>query len=95
MKDPQFLVAETAVLTGCCTAARLMFECKNHYSHEYFNVVDYIMEKSRLTLPNVDGFVRMIKVQNLTIDKPWKDIFLHYARTENTYTKSKLMGIGG
>jgi hypothetical protein len=52
-----------------------MFECKNHYSHEYFNVVDYIMEKSRLTLPNVDGFVKMIKVPNLTIDKPWKDIF--------------------
>ena len=95
MKDPQFLMAEAAVLTGCCTASRLLFECRRHYSHEYFAVIDYIMEQSRLTVPSVDGFVKMIKVEALIIDHSWKDTFQRYASTENTYTKSKTMKIGG
>jgi hypothetical protein len=95
MKDPQFLMAETAVLTGCCTVTRLLFECKKHYSHEYFALIDYIMEQSRLTAPSVGGFVKMIKVEVLIIDYSWKYTFQRYASTENTYNKSKTMKIGG
>jgi hypothetical protein len=95
MKDPQFLMAETAVLTGCCTVSRLLFECRRQYSHEYFTLIDYIMEQSRLTAPSVDGFVKMIKIEALLIDRPWKETFQRYASTENTYTKSKTIKIGG
>jgi hypothetical protein len=87
-------MAETAVLTGCCTASRLLFECRTHYSHEYFTLIEYIMEQSRLTVPSVDGFVKMIKVEALIIDQPWKNIFQRYASTENTYNKSKTIKIG-
>jgi hypothetical protein len=57
VKDAQLLVADVAALKGCCTVARLLFECKSHYSHAYFNLVDYIMENAPLTVPNVKGFV--------------------------------------
>jgi hypothetical protein len=29
------------------------------------------------------------------IDKPWKELFQRYARSENTYGKSKVIKIGG
>ena len=56
VKDPQLLVADVAALKGCCTVSRLLFECQQHYSHEYFDMVDYVMENSPLTIPNVQGF---------------------------------------
>ena len=37
----------------------------------------------------------MIKIEALVIDRPWKDTFQRYASTENTYTKSKTIKIGG
>jgi hypothetical protein len=94
LKDPELLMGERAVLTGCCTPLRLLFECKFHYSHDYFAFIDYVVE-SKLAGPSVDGFVKMIKVKAILIDQPWKNMFQRYASTENTYTKSKTMRIGG
>lgn len=37
----------------------------------------------------------MIKVEALVIDRHWEDTFQRYASTENTYTKSKTIKIGG
>jgi hypothetical protein len=71
VKDPQLLVADVAAIKGCCTTARLLFECQDHYSHEYFDFVDYVMENSMLTNPSVSGFVQMIKMKAIIIDKHW------------------------
>jgi hypothetical protein len=61
LKDPELLMGEKAVLTGCCTSLRLLFECKTYYSHEYFALVDYVIG-SKLAGPSVDGFVKMLKL---------------------------------
>ena len=74
LKDPELLMGESAVLTGCCTSLRLLFECKAHYSHEYFTLVDYVIG-SKLAGPSVDGFVQMIKINTVEIDKPWISLF--------------------
>ena len=87
VKDPQLLVAEVAALKGCCTVARLLFECVSQYSHMYFDLVDYIMENSSLTIPNVQGFVQMIKLPNVFIDTPWIKTFEKYAGIENVNHK--------
>jgi hypothetical protein len=57
-------MGEKAVLTGCCTSLRLLFECKTHYSHEYFALVDYVIG-SKLAGPSVDGFVKMLKLNTV------------------------------
>jgi hypothetical protein len=93
LKEPELLMGERAVLTGCCTSLRLLFECKVHYSHEYFALIDYVVE-SKLAGPSVDGFVKMIKIQAIMIDKPWIELFQHYASIENTYSKHKTLKIG-
>jgi len=87
VKDPQLLVADIAALKGCCTVARLLFECQPHYSHLYFDLVDYVMENAPLTIPNVPGFVQMIKLPNVLIDTPWIEIFEKYAGIENVNHK--------
>ena len=74
LKDPELLMGESAVLTGCCTSLRLLFECKAHYSHEYFTLVDYVIG-SKIAGPSVDGFVQMIKINTVEIDKPWISLF--------------------
>jgi hypothetical protein len=94
LKDPELLMGERAVLTGCCTPLRLLFECKMHYSHKYFALIDYVVE-SKLAGPSVDGFVKMIKMSTALIDKPWIDLFQQYASIENTYNKAKTMKVGG
>jgi hypothetical protein len=33
------------------------------------------MDNWRLTLPNVDGFVKFIKVPGVVKDAPWKELF--------------------
>ena len=93
LKDPELLMGEKALLTGCCTPLRLLLECKAHYSHEYFTLVDYVIE-SKFAGPSVDGFVKMIKVSTILIDKSWIQLFEQYASTENTYTKSTTIKIG-
>ena len=94
VKDPQLLVADVAALKGCCTVARLLFECPLHYSHLYFDLVDYIMENAPLTITNVQGFVQMIKLPNVIIDTPWIEIFEKYAGIENVNHKSHTLKIG-
>jgi hypothetical protein len=44
LSEPDLLMGEKALLTDCSTSLRLLFECKRHYSHEYFALVDYILE---------------------------------------------------
>jgi len=94
VKEPQLLVADVAALKGCCTVARLLFECPSHYSHLYFDLVDYIMENAPMTIPNVTGFVRMIKQQNVLVDTPWIELFEKYAGIENVHHKSPTLVAG-
>jgi len=57
LPEPDLLMGEAALLTGCTTSLRLLFECKKYYSHEYFALIDYIMLQAKLAAKNVDGFV--------------------------------------
>jgi hypothetical protein len=50
--------------------------------------------ESKFAGPSVDGFVKMIKVSTILIDKSWIQLFEQYASTENTYTKSTTIKIG-
>lgn len=68
-------MGEKALIMGCATSLRLLFECKNRYSHDYFNFIDYVMDNSRLTAPSVDGFTKFIKFPIVKIDVPWKEVF--------------------
>jgi hypothetical protein len=65
-------MGEAAVLMGCTTSLRLLFECKHHYSHDYFALVDYIIAQAKLADRNVEGFVLLLKVPLINIDQPWK-----------------------
>lgn len=49
-------MGEKALIMGCATSLRLLFECKSRYSHDYFEFIDYVMDHSRLTAPSVYGF---------------------------------------
>lgn len=42
--EPDLLMGEKALLMGCATSLRLLFECKRHYSHSYLELIDYIMD---------------------------------------------------
>jgi hypothetical protein len=44
LQEPDLLMGEAALLMGCTTSLRLLFECNNHYSHDYFALIDYIIE---------------------------------------------------
>lgn len=94
LPEPDLLMGEKALLMGCATSLRLLFECKRHYSHSYLELIDYIMDQARLAARNVEGFVLMLKVDAIAIDKPWIEIFQRYARIENTYNKYKVVKIG-
>jgi hypothetical protein len=54
-----------------------------------------VLTQARLAARNVDGFVLLLKVDAIIIDKPWVELFQRYARTENVHSKSKVMKIGG
>ena len=58
-------------------------------------LIDYVLTQARLAARNVDGFVLLLKVDAIIIDKPWVELFQRYARTENVHSKSKVMKIGG
>ena len=49
-------MGEKALLMGCATSLRLLFECKIHYSHDYIDFIDYVMDNARLAASNVYGF---------------------------------------
>ncbi len=57
LPEPDLLMGEAALLMGCTTSLRLLFECKDHYSHEYFKLVDYIIAQAKIADRNVQGFV--------------------------------------
>ena len=68
-------MGEKALLMGCATSLRLLFECKKHYSHDYFDFIDYVMDNARLAACNVFGFTQFLKLPNVLIDEPWKEVF--------------------
>jgi hypothetical protein len=75
LSEPDLLMGEKAILMGCTTPLRMLFECKHHYSHEYFKLIDYVMDQSKLAGPSTGGFVQFIKVTTVQIDKPWTELF--------------------
>ena len=54
------LAGENAAIVDCATNVKLLFDCKHRYSHEYFDLIEYIMENSRVVGPVVPGFVKFI-----------------------------------
>ena len=56
IQEPDLLMGEKALLMGCATSLRLLFECKTHYSHDYLNFIDYVMDNARLAAASVHGF---------------------------------------
>jgi hypothetical protein len=75
LPEPDLLMGEKALLMGCATSLRLLFECKCHYSHSYLDLIDYILDQSRLAARSVDGFVLLLKFEAVVIDKPWVELF--------------------
>lgn len=75
LPEPDLLMGEKALLMGCATSLRLLFECKRHYSHSFLALIDYILDQSRLAARNVDGFVLLLKVDAIVIDEPWVKLF--------------------
>ena len=68
-------MGEEALLKGCTTVTRLLFECQKYYSHDYFKFIDYVIDKSNLTVPNIDGFSKLLKSQFVVVDASWKELF--------------------
>jgi len=52
------------------------------------------MENAPLTIPNVQGFVQMIKLPNVIIDTSWIETFEKYAGIENVNHKPHTLKIG-
>ena len=42
-------MGEKALVMGCATNLRLLLECKERYSQDYLDFVDYVMDTTRLT----------------------------------------------
>ena len=51
------LAGEKAAIVDCATNVKLLFDCKHRYSHEYFDLVEYIIDNARIVGPVVSGFV--------------------------------------
>ena len=60
IEKPQLLMGEKALIMGCATNLRLLLECKQHYSQDFLNFVDYVMDTTKLTGQVVPGFVKFI-----------------------------------
>jgi len=68
-------MGEKAVLMGCSTTLRLLFECKDFYTHDYFDLIDYIMDQSELAARNAYGFTNMLQTGKVRADTTWRGVF--------------------
>ena len=55
--EPDLLIGEKAAIVDCATNVKLLFDCKHRYSHEFFDLIDYIIDNARIVGPVVSGFV--------------------------------------
>jgi len=63
------LTGEAPILTNCCTAVRMLFECKKYYSLEFFDFIDYIIANANIAGAQVEGFTQLIKNKFIVPDQ--------------------------
>lgn len=75
MSEPDLLAGENAAIVDCATNVKLLFECKHRYSQEYFDLIDHILDNSRIVGPVVPGFVKFIWFEKIILDAPLLEVF--------------------
>ena len=81
-------------MTNCCTAVRMLFECRSHYSLEFFDFIDYINANANIAGAQVEGFTLLIKSRFVVPDQNWKELFYKYSQIENGCTKHRTVKLG-
>ncbi len=75
IKEPDLLAGDNAAIVECATNVRMLFECKHWYSHDYFDLIDHILDNSRFVSPVVSGFVQFVWFEKVLVDVPWLEVF--------------------
>ena len=57
----------------------MLFECRDHYSLEYFDFIDYIIANANIAGAQVEGFTLLIKSKFVVPDQHWKELFYKYS----------------